>query len=226
MDVGRDLIDHRIVDLDGHDVGRVDDVWIYVADGAAVVSPIVTGTGALLRQLGRAGDRIKRLAPHVGFRHADRWREIVWDDVHVLQRPQVVLEPRLRDLAGRPEGHRSRPGVELLYTDLIRLPVRDPSGRRMGVVDVRTTLPDPEPAILGLLVAAHPLRHTLGLKRFDSTSQRFGGIQHHTRYLAWTADLQIRDGVVLCPVPFTDLPLLSAAPPSTPPPMHEQPDTP
>ena len=52
MDVGRDLIDHRIVDLDGHDVGRVDDVWIYVADGAAVVSPIVTGTGALLRQLG------------------------------------------------------------------------------------------------------------------------------------------------------------------------------
>ena len=76
MDVGRDLIDHRIVDLDGHDVGRVDDVWIHVADGAAVVSPIVTGTGALLRQLGAVGDRIKRL----GFWHADRWREIVWDE--------------------------------------------------------------------------------------------------------------------------------------------------
>ena len=46
----------------------------------------------------------------------------------MLQRAQVVLEPRLHDLAGRPEGHRPRPGVELLYTDLIRLPVRDPSG--------------------------------------------------------------------------------------------------
>ena len=89
MDVGRDLIDHRIVDLDGHDVGRVDDVWIYVVDGAAVASPIVTGTGALLRQLGEVGDRIKRLAPHVGFRHADRWREIVWDDVTCCSGPRL-----------------------------------------------------------------------------------------------------------------------------------------
>ncbi len=226
MDVGRDLIDHRIVDLNGHDVGRVDDVWIHVADGAPVAGPIVTGTGALLRQLGAFGDRIQGMARHVGYRHADRWREIAWDDVHQLQRPQVVLEPRLRDLAGRPEGHRPRPGVELLYTDLIRLPVRDPSGRRMGVVDVRTTLPDPEPTVLGLLVADHPLRHTLGLKRFDSTSQRFGGAHHHTRYLAWTADLQIRDGAILCPVPLANLPLLSAGPPSTPPPMPDRPDAP
>ena len=226
MDVGRDLIDHRIVDLDGHDVGRVDDVWIHVKDGAAVVSPIVTGTGALLRQLGRVGHRIQRVAARVGFRHADRWREIIWDDVHQLQRPQVVLKPRLRDLAGRPEGHRPRPGVELLYTDLVRLPVRDPSGRRMGVVDVRTTLPDPEPTVLGLLIATHPLRHTLGLKRFDSTSQRFGGTQRHTLYLAWTADLQIRDGAIRCPVPLASLPLLSAAPPSTPPPMPDHPDAP
>lgn len=226
MDVGRDLIDHRIVDLDGHDVGRVDDVWIHVKDGAAVVSPIVTGTGALLRQLGRVGDRIQRVAPHVGYRHADRWREIIWDDVHQLQRPQVVLKPRLRDLKGRPEGHRPRPGVELLYTNLVRLPVRDPSGRRMGVVDVRTTLPDPEPTILGLLIAAHPLRHTLGLKRFDSTSQRFGGTRRRTRYLAWTTDLQIRDGAILCPAPLASLPLLSATPPSTPPPMPDHPDAP
>jgi hypothetical protein len=226
VDVGRDLIDHRIVDLDGHTVGRVDDVWIYVPDEAAVISPIVTGTGALLRQFGRVGDRIRRLAPHLGYRHADRWREIVWDDVHQLQRPQVVLEPRLRDLAGRPEGHRRRPGAELLYTELIRLPVRDPTGRRVGVLDVRTTLPDPEPTILGLLVAPHPLRHTLSLKRFDSTSQRFGGARHNTRYLAWSADLQISNAAILCPVPFTDLPLLSAAPPSTPPPMPDQPDAP
>src|SRR6185437_7556550 len=189
VDVGRDLIDHRMVDLEGHDVGRVDDVWIHVADGAAVASPIVTGTGALLRQLGAVGERIRRLARRAGFRQADRWREIVWDDVQMLLRPQVVLQPRLHDLAGRPEGHRPRPGVELL-----------------------TTLPDPEPAVLGLLVAPHPLRRTLGLKRFDSTSQRFGGTRHHTRYLAWTADVEIRDGAIHCPVPFTDLPLLSAAP--------------
>jgi hypothetical protein len=226
VDVGRDLIDHRMVDLEGHDVGRVDDVWIHVADGAAVASPIVTGTGALLRQLGRVGERIRRLARRAGFWQADRWREIVWDDVHMLQRPQVVLEPRLHDMAGRPEGHRPRAGVELLYTDLIRLPVRDPSGVRIGVVDVRTTLPDPDPAVLGLLVAPHPLRRTLGLKRFDSTSQRFGGTRRHTRYLAWTADVEIRDGAIHCPVPFTDLPLLSAAAPSVPPPMPDQADAP
>jgi hypothetical protein len=159
VDVGRDLIDHRMVDLEGHDVGRVDDVWIHVADGAAVASPIVTGTGALLRQLGRVGERIRRLA-------------------------------------------------------------------RRAVVDVRTTLPDPDPAVLGLLVAPHPLRRTLGLKRFDSTSQRFGGTRRHTRYLAWTADVEIRDGAIHCPVPFTDLPLLSAAAPSVPPPMPDQADAP
>jgi len=92
--------------------------------------------------------------------------------------------------------------------------------------DYATTLPDPDPAVLGLLVAPHPLRRTLGLKRFDSTSQRFGGTRRHTRYLAWTADVEIRDGAIHCPVPFTDLPLLSAAAPSVPPPMPDQADAP
>ena len=226
MDVGRDLIDHRIVDLDGHDVGRVDDVWIRIHGDAAVVGPIVTGTGALLRQLGRVGGWIGRLAPHVGFSHADRWREIGWDDVDQMQRPQCVLKPRLRDLAGRPAGHEPGAGTEVLYTDLIRLPVRDPSGGRLGVVDVRTTLPTPEAGVLGFLVAAHPLRRTLGLKRFDSTGERFGGTRHDTRYLAWSPDVEISGRAILCPRPLTSLPLLSAVPPSTPPPMPDQADRP
>ena len=64
MDIGRDLIDHRIVDLDGHDVGRVDDLWVCVADGRAVVGPIVSGAGALFQQFGTLGQRLQRIAPH------------------------------------------------------------------------------------------------------------------------------------------------------------------
>jgi hypothetical protein len=100
MDIGRDLIDHRIVDLDGHDVGRVDDLWVYVADGRATVGPIVSGAAALFQQFGTLGRRLQQIAPHVGYRHATRWREFGWDDVEALQRPQVILSPRLADLAG------------------------------------------------------------------------------------------------------------------------------
>ena len=139
----------------------------------------------------------------------------------------MVLSPGCTTSPGDPRDTARARAVELLYTDLIRLPVRDPSGARIGVVDVRTTLPDPEPAVLGLLVAAHPLRHTLGMKRFDSTSQRFGGTRHHTRYLAWTRDVQIRRR--RDPLPRRRSPTCRCSPtlpPSTPPPMPDQADTP
>ena len=76
MDIGRDLIDHRIVDLDGHDVGRVDDLWVYVSGGRATVGPIVSGAAALFQQFGALGRRLQRIAPRVGYRHATRWREL------------------------------------------------------------------------------------------------------------------------------------------------------
>lgn len=226
MDIGRDLIDHRIVDLDGHDVGRVDDLWICVSEGRAAIGPIVSGAAALFRQFGGLGRRLLRIAPHLGYSHATRWREFGWNDVKALQRPQVVLTPRRADIPARPQGHASRPGQELLYTTLIRLAVRDPTGRTIGVVDVRTTPPDPEPEILGLLVAPHPLRHTLGMKRFDSTSQRFAGTHHHTRYLPWSEVAELGSTAIHSRLALTDLPLLADTPTSQPPPMPDQADTP
>ena len=225
MDVGRDLIDHRIVDRDGHDIGRVDDVWVRTEVDRAVIGPIVTGTGALLRQFGRTGDRLMWLALH-GYPHAARWREFGWHDIHQLQRPQVVLAPRHRDLAAWPEGRKPRHGSAWLYTDLIRLPVCDPGGRRLGVVDARTTPPEPIPEVLGLLVAPHPLRRTLGLKRFDSTGERFAGVRRDTQFLAWTEVTAIRSGAIRCRVPLASLPLLSDTAQSAAPPMPTRPDPP
>ena len=226
MDIGRDLIDHRIVDLDGHDVGRVDDLWVYVSGGRATVGPIVSGAAALFQQFGALGRRLQRIAPRVGYRHATRWREYGWDDVDALQRPQVVLTPRLSDLATRPEGHLPRPGTEMLYTRLIHLPVCDPAGQTIGVVDVRTTLANPEPEILGFLVAAHPLRYTMGMKRFDTTSERFAGTHHNTRYLAWNDIATIDQAAIQSRIALADLPLLSDIPASPPPPMPDHADTP
>jgi hypothetical protein len=225
MDVGRDLIDHRIVDRDGHDVGRVDDVWVRGEIDRAVIGPIVTGTGALLRQFGRMGDWLTWLALH-GYPHAARWREFGWHDIDQLQRPQLVLAPRHRDLAAWSGRRKPRHGSEWLYTDLIRLPVRDPGGRRLGVVDVRTTLPEPIPRVVGFLVAPHPLRRTLGLKRFDSTGERFAGVRHDTQFLAWTEVTGIHDGAIRCGVPLASLPLLSATAQSAAPPMPTRPDPP
>jgi hypothetical protein len=54
-----------------------------------------------------------------GYRHAARWRELGWDDVGQLQRPQVVIALRQRDLAAWPEGSklRHRVGVALHRPD-------------------------------------------------------------------------------------------------------------
>jgi hypothetical protein len=225
VDIGRDLIDHRIVDLGGHDVGRVDNLWVYPGADARI-GPIVTGAAALFGQFGAVGQTLLRIAPRLGYRHAQRWRELGWNDVADLQRPQVVIRPRASDMAGRPQGHEPRTDTELLYTTLIHLPVCDSTGHSIGIVDLRTTLPDPEPRLLGLLVAAHPLRHTLGLKRFDSTGERFAGTRRDTRFLPWSDISEITEEAIHTQRPLTDLPLLSAAPASVPPPMPRQADTP
>jgi hypothetical protein len=229
IDIGRDLIDHRLMDLDGHDVGRVDDLWIRVAHGRAVAEPLVTGAGALFGQFGALGDSLKRAALRLGYRNADRWREFTWSDVHELQRPQVVLVPRAADLAARPEGHDPCDGefeMEMLYTKLIRLPVVDPGNNQMGVVDVRTTLPEPRPAVLGLLIAPHPFRGTLGMKRYDSTGERFAGTARGTKFLPWQLVADMTATGIRSLGLFADLPLLADAPDAEAPPMPAGADAP
>jgi hypothetical protein len=226
MDIGRDVLDHRIVDLDGHDVGRVDDVWIELGP-APTVGPLVTGAGALLRQLGRAGRAVARGAPLVGYQHATRWRELAWSDVSSLQRPQVIIKPRMNDLRGRPEGHTPGGSRELLYTQLIAMAVTDGGGQTLGVIDARATLPPPRPILLGLIVSHHPRLSSWGLKRFDSTSQRFGGTARTARYLPVELITDQGDAQLRTQVRFADLPRIGDAPTAElPAPVRDTPHAP
>jgi sporulation protein YlmC with PRC-barrel domain len=225
MDIARDILDHRIVDLDGHDVGRVDDVWIELGTSPAV-GPLVTGTGALLRHLGRAGRMVAGAAPLVGFQHATRWRELAWADVSSLQRPQLVIKPRKNDMQGRPEGHTPAATCELLYTDLIAMTVIDRNQRKFGVLDARATLPRPQPALLGLIVSHHPRLSSWGLKRFDSTSQHFGGIRRNARYLPVELINARGDNQLHIHVRFEELPRITDAPRAELPPLSDSPHAP
>jgi hypothetical protein len=225
MDIGRDVLDHRIVDLDGHDLGRVDDVWIELGTSPAV-GPLVTGTGALLRQLGRVGLAVARAAPLVGFQHATRWRELAWADVSSLQRSQVVITPRANDMRGRPEGHTPVITHELLYTQLIAMKIIDRNEQPLGVVDARATLPSPQPTLLGLIVSHHPRLLSWGMKRFDSTSQRFGGTARSARYLPIELITARGDNQLHIHVRFDDLPVLADAPRAELPPVPDTQDAP
>ena len=55
MDVARDLVDRQLVDRDGRECGRIDDIWIeWDADGGRL-GPLVSGASILLDQLGAGG---------------------------------------------------------------------------------------------------------------------------------------------------------------------------
>src|SRR4051794_10182683 len=91
MDLARDLIDHRIADLDDQDAGMVDDLWITRTEDTATLGPIVTGTAALLHQLGPLGAGLSALAARTGWSHANVWREIPWTKIRRIERSQVNL---------------------------------------------------------------------------------------------------------------------------------------
>src|SRR4051812_32525669 len=98
MDLARDLIDHRIADLDDQDAGMVDDLWITWTEDTATLGPIVTGTAALLHQLGPLGAGLSSLGARTGWSHANVWREIPWTQIRRIERSQVNLLLRRAEL--------------------------------------------------------------------------------------------------------------------------------
>jgi hypothetical protein len=219
MDVGRDLIDHRITDAHADDAGMVDDLWITWDADTATVGNLVTGTAALIGQLGRVAPALTRAARRVGCSHASVWREIPWSRVDRVERPQVVLalaRDELPTLPGRSQP--GNPSSALLYTQLIKLRVRTEDGSQLGILDVRTTrYTSGVPTVIGLLVTPHPHGHTLGMKRYDTTSTRLGGISG-AFFLPW-GDITTLTHTIATRLDHDELTPLADAPQPSPPPM-------
>jgi hypothetical protein len=225
MDLARDLIDHRIADLDDQDAGMVDDLWITWTEATATLGPIVTGTAALLHQLGPLGAGLSALGARTGWSHANVWREIPWTQIRRMERSQVNLLLRRAELPTLPSRTPRTPDRQtgaMLYSQLSKLAVRTRDGRRLGIIDVRCTalVTDP-PSVLGLLVAPHARRHSFGLKRFDTTSIRLGGITRGGCFLAWDQITRITEDAIHTNAASGELIPLAAAPTPQPPPMRE-----
>src|SRR3954447_4915246 len=138
MDLARDLIDHRIADLEDQDAGMVDDLWITWTHETATLGPIVTGTAALLHQLGPAGRVLSAIASRIGWSHANVWREIPWTEVRRIEHPQVkLLLPRteLPKLPRRTSHANTEHAGAMLYSQLTNLPVFTRDHRRLGIID-------------------------------------------------------------------------------------------
>jgi hypothetical protein len=230
VDLARDLLDHRIADLQDQDAGMVDDIWITWTDHTATLGPIVTGTAALLHQLGPAGVALSALASRIGWSHANIWREIPWTKVRRIERPQVkLLLPRahLPTLPDHTPHTKAEPIREMLYSQLTNVPVLTRDHRRFGIIDIRTTaLIAAPPEVLGLLVAPHSRRRSFGLKHFDTTTIRLGGITHGGCFLPWSDITRITDRAIHTNAAAGELTALAAAPNPQPPPMPQGPTPP
>jgi hypothetical protein len=219
MDVARDLVDRQLVDRDGRECGRVDDVWIeWDADGARL-GPLATGAAIVLDQLGAAG----RLLQHIGGARAQRSRAIEWASVARVERSRVLLA---YDPAHMTQAQPSSPNRRR-YSGITRLPVIDATGERRGVLDLRseTVLAGAAPSILGLIVCRHTWLRTLGMKRYDAAGVPLADVQDHARFVPWDAVTALDDAIRLR-VAFADLPRLSNAPDPGPPPLAQAPEKP
>ena len=108
-----------------------------------------------------------------------------------------------------------KPGA-IRFSTLLRLPVVDSAGARMGLLDVRTSEPAPPtaPAILGLLLSPHPRAGSRGLKRHDAAlSPRRRRTQAHSRYAPWHQIASINLDAVQLHCRFEDLPAITFPPP-------------
>jgi hypothetical protein len=112
-----------------------------------------------------------------------------------------------------------KPGT-LRFSTLLRLPVVDAAGVRMGILDLRSSQPSPPraPTILGLLCSPDPVVASLGLKRRDAApSPRRRGTHTNGRFVPWRQIDSIDDHAVRLRCRFSDLPTITDAPDPGPP---------
>jgi hypothetical protein len=225
MDLARDLIDHLIVDCDDQDSGMVDDLWIERDGASASLGPLVTGSAALIAQLGFLSGPVARAGAALRLRHAAVWREIGWQQIERVERPQTRLLLGRAELSLLPGPESPKPGA-LLFTQLSQLPVVTADGHRLGLLDIRTEQhTGTPPTVLGLI--ASPQRgHSFALKRYASTAPRFGGIAHRALFVPWSQIASLSADAITTSAPLEALQPLVCAPDPGPPPMPKATESP
>ena len=225
MDLARDLIDHLIVDCDDQDSGMVDDLWIEHAGASASLGPLVTGGAALIAQLGPFSGAVTRAALAMRLRHAAVWREIDWQHIDRVERPQTRLLLGRAELSLLPGPVPRKDAV--LFTHISRLPVLTADGRRLGLLDVRTEQhAGSAPSVLGLIVSRQAHGRSFALKRYTSTAPRFGGIAHRALFVRWAEIASIDADAITTNVPLEKLQPLGCVPDPGPPTMPEAAESP
>jgi sporulation protein YlmC with PRC-barrel domain len=106
IDLGLGILDHQLIDSDGHRCGKVDDLELEgVRDGRPVVSAIVTGPSAW-RGRGAIGRLVARVARGRGV-------NVPWKDVARVG-PAIELKRRAAELGLARGDERAREWVEKL----------------------------------------------------------------------------------------------------------------
>lgn len=104
IDLGRDVLDHQLVDREGRRCGKVDDLELEgIADGEPCVAAILSGASAW-----RGRGRLGRLAAFVGGGGLVR---VPWSEVRTV-RAGIHLRAEARDLRLCRGDDRARPWVE------------------------------------------------------------------------------------------------------------------
>jgi hypothetical protein len=217
MDVGRDLVDRQLLDREGRQCGRVDDLLIEWDQYGARLGLLLSGPAAILDQFGWPG----RLGQRAAGARARRMRCVSWASVTRVDRGAVTLAVAATDLvaAAAPEP----PASGCTYSTLDRLAVLDSAGERRGVLDLRAeaTHGGTAPAILGLIACRRTWVRTLGMKRYDADGVPLSDVAGHSRFVPWDVIDHI-DREIRLSVAFAELPRLAEAPDPGPPPLPER----
>ena len=108
----------------------------------------------------------------------------------------------------------------LRFSNLLRLPIIDAAGDRMGILDLRTSQPRPPaaPTLLGLLCSPDPVVASLGLKRRDAApSPHRRHTLTHGRFVPWHQIASVDNDAVRLRCRFADLATIADAPDNGPP---------
>lgn len=172
LDLGLDLLDFRIVDTDGSEWGRVDDIELAGGPGQLTrVNALLTGSGAW-------PDRVPRRAARLLRPFVRKWVERVpWDDIDRIEQSIVLRAPASELGLGTPDGRNvvwwaQLDEMPLRVARLIGSRVETEDGRSLGrLFDIRaermTTEPDEkvdEPwVVTGILVGRRALLERMGV---------------------------------------------------------------
>jgi len=107
------------------------------------------------------------------------------------------------------------------YTEFVKLPVWTQDDRRLGILDIRAAPHTTgAPAVFGLILTQRPRGRSLGMKRYDTTALRIGGVRGGC-FLAWEDVTAVEGDGIRTRRSADELAPLAEAPRPQAPPMPE-----